>query len=363
LPSPLVIRSMDQLLRVLTRAHARGIVHRDIKPDNLFLTQEGLLKVLDFGIARAVEQFPGATVETHAGLVLGTPAFMPHEQARGLWNEVDARSDLWATAATMFTLLCGRYVHGTGTSNELLGRAMTGSAPPLSSVCAHASAELARVVDQALSFDKEARFATAAALQLALRACPEACSIQFVHTVDPDASLPESAALGEAQDKTLGYSGAMTASQARTRPRRRITLLALALLGVAGLGLTSIWTRPKPVTSAAARTPSSGASDPARSAPAVSADPPRTATSPPPVSEVPLSVHTADTARSTDFLPDAALPSDRLSARDRRAASTRRDVRPRSMAHAGSAAPEPSAGPPDAAVAEPEELPEVITQW
>src|SRR5262249_15834748 len=72
----------EQLLDVLVAAHAKGIVHRDLKPDNLFLTKEGALKVLDFGIAR-VREAPGVAKMTKTGVTMGTPAFMPPEQALG----------------------------------------------------------------------------------------------------------------------------------------------------------------------------------------------------------------------------------------------------------------------------------------
>jgi serine/threonine-protein kinase len=97
------------LLETLGAAHAQGIVHRDVKPENLFLTTDGDLKVLDFGIARLLDA-KGAHV-TRTGRLMGTPAFLPPEQALGYVHDVDARSDLFAVGATMFTLLAGRYVH------------------------------------------------------------------------------------------------------------------------------------------------------------------------------------------------------------------------------------------------------------
>ena len=102
-----VCRIGDHVLNVLTAAHAADIVHRDIKPENMFLTLSGAVKVLDFGIARARE-LASATV---TGTVMGTPGFMPPEQARGQWSVVDARSDVWAVGATMYALLSGKLVH------------------------------------------------------------------------------------------------------------------------------------------------------------------------------------------------------------------------------------------------------------
>src|SRR5580704_5504658 len=112
-----VLAVTDQLLDVLIAAHANGVVHRDLKPENVFTTRTGVVKVLDFGIAR-LRELSTASTATKSGASMGTPAFMPPEQARGLWEEVDGRSDLWAVGATMFNLLTGRVVHEGRTPNE-----------------------------------------------------------------------------------------------------------------------------------------------------------------------------------------------------------------------------------------------------
>ena len=89
----------DKVLDVLAVAHDAGVVHRDLKPGNIFLTTRGEVKVLDFGLARARElSFPGSLTRT--GMVMGTASYMPPEQARARWELVDARSNLWALGAT-----------------------------------------------------------------------------------------------------------------------------------------------------------------------------------------------------------------------------------------------------------------------
>jgi serine/threonine-protein kinase len=157
----------DQLLGVLVAAHAAGIVHRDIKPDNLFLTRAGQVKLLDFGIARLREASTSKHV-TQLGTMAGTPAYMAPEQARGLSDEVDEQSDLWACGATMFCLLSAQTVHGGGTENEQLVNAMTRSAPPLRSAEPDIDDGVAHLVDRALEFDKKARWPTAVSMQKAL---------------------------------------------------------------------------------------------------------------------------------------------------------------------------------------------------
>ncbi len=93
LPPAEAVGIIDPLLDVLVAAHAKGIVHRDLKPENVFLTQDGQVKVLDFGIAR-LRELRDTNAATRTGSLLGTPAFMAPEQARGRWDDVDERTDL-----------------------------------------------------------------------------------------------------------------------------------------------------------------------------------------------------------------------------------------------------------------------------
>ena len=98
LPAGEVLGLADQLLDVLIAAHAKGILHRDLKPENLFLTQRGPAQGSRLSdIARVRELTAGQTAgSTRSGSLLGTPAFMAPEQARGRWHDVDERTDLWA---------------------------------------------------------------------------------------------------------------------------------------------------------------------------------------------------------------------------------------------------------------------------
>jgi eukaryotic-like serine/threonine-protein kinase len=167
LPLQDVLRMGLEALDVLAAAHARRVVHRDIKPDNLFVTREQRIKVLDFGIARLCDDGGSATV-TRTGRTMGTPAFMPPEQARGRRQEVDARSDVWALGATLFTLVSGRYVHEAETVEEMLICAATQRATPFASVAPGVPAEVAAVVDRALAYAREDRWDSAGPMHAAL---------------------------------------------------------------------------------------------------------------------------------------------------------------------------------------------------
>ena len=156
-----------QLLDVLAAAHEKGIVHRDIKPANLFLTRAGIVKVLDFGIAKAREAVAGAQA-TATGMTLGTPAFMAPEHARGRSREIDGRTDLWAAAATFFAMVSGQLVHFAETPNEYLIEAGTRPARSVASAAPDVPPAMVAVIDRALAFEKGDRWPNAEAMRVAL---------------------------------------------------------------------------------------------------------------------------------------------------------------------------------------------------
>jgi len=155
-----------QLLDVLSVAHAKNIVHRDIKPANLFVTRAGDLKVLDFGIARLRDATTNAI--TLMGAMLGTPAFMAPEQARGQSKEVDGQTDVWAVGATVFALLSGHLVHEADSATLLLLKVATTPSRSLTRVAKDVPEPIAALVDKALAFEKASRWESAAAMRDAL---------------------------------------------------------------------------------------------------------------------------------------------------------------------------------------------------
>jgi serine/threonine protein kinase len=235
------------LLDVLSAAHGKGIIHRDLKPENVFLTRAGRVKLLDFGIARSsgVSRVRSAT---RAGARLGTPAYMPPEQARGLWDEVNARSDIWAVGATMFHLLSGRTVHEGRTVEELLGCAMTQEPTPLASVVPEVSAGLAQVVDRALSFHPEDRWENAQQMRDAVCRAYHHWNRSAVATPAPRPSLSEalpsftlpSATLPTPPPAFARVKGPRLAGGGLRSPRQAFAALAMGVAVLVGLsGVTA----------------------------------------------------------------------------------------------------------------------------
>jgi serine/threonine-protein kinase len=161
-----VLAIARELCDVLAAAHRAGIVHRDIKPANLFVTRDGQLKVLDFGIARVRDI--ASTQLTNTGMMLGTPAFMAPEQAAGLASQVDERTDIWAVGASMFMLLTGDVVHRGETAQHVAMLAATKPARSVGTAAPDLPQEIVGVVDRALLFEKERRWLSADAFREAL---------------------------------------------------------------------------------------------------------------------------------------------------------------------------------------------------
>ena len=142
------VELMMRMCEGLAFAHARGIVHRDIKPANLFVTADGQLKILDFGVARIA-----SSKLTRSGLIVGTPDYMSPEQVMG--TTVDQRSDVFSTGSVCYQLLSGRKPFAAKRLPEVLNKVMAEAPAPLTD--AEAPHELAAVVMKALEKDPNKR--------------------------------------------------------------------------------------------------------------------------------------------------------------------------------------------------------------
>ena len=263
-----------QVCRALAAAHDRGVVHRDLKPGNIFLVQRednpDFVKVLDFGIAKlvAADEAPAEAL-TRTGEVVGTTPYMAPELAAG--EPFDHRVDVYAVGVILFQLLCGRLPYRGKTPRQVLAEILQGEPPRLAEMNPGliVSPALEALLGKALHRDAGQRFADMAALHEALLALPEdACRSGEADTrSDPSASEVAMAAsmIGPmlAGSRDPGSDSGRMAATADTRiepeeprtpidpprsaaPRRRRGLAvvgAAVLLGVAGLAGWFVWQR------------------------------------------------------------------------------------------------------------------------
>jgi beta-lactam-binding protein with PASTA domain len=220
---------LGQLLAALEAAHASGLVHRDVKPENILLTAAGDVKVTDFGISRMAESgVPGRQTSSD---LLGTASYVSPEQIRG--DAVDARTDLYAAGCVLYELLCGAPPF-EGNVAHVLHEHLTGRVPA-PSVEVPEAAPLDAVVARSTEADPTARYPSAAAMRTAL--------------AEAAASLPEAPPLSELASEITSMvvtetQETMVSPLARRRRRRWPLLVAVLLVFVVGAG--AVMLRPVP---------------------------------------------------------------------------------------------------------------------
>ena len=172
-----VLDVTTQIASALAAAHTAGIVHRDVKPENVMLRADGIVKVLDFGLAKLTERLPPdsvdaeaatkALVQTEPGVVMGTAAYMSPEQARGL--VVDARTDIFSLGVVIYELVAGRAPFGGTTKSDLIVALLERDPPPLARFAHNVPDRLEEIVTKALTKDREERYQSAKDLLIDLK--------------------------------------------------------------------------------------------------------------------------------------------------------------------------------------------------
>jgi serine/threonine protein kinase len=176
LPQRRTIDYALQLAHGLAAAHEKGIVHRDLKPDNIFITKDGRVKILDFGLAKLIQadgherqtDIPTRRVDTDPGVVMGTVGYMSPEQVRG--QTVDHRSDIFALGAIVYEMLSGQRAFRGASPADTMSAILKEDPPDLTATNHNVSPALERLVDHCLEKNPEERFHSARDLAFALEA-------------------------------------------------------------------------------------------------------------------------------------------------------------------------------------------------
>lgn len=161
LPVPVTLSVGKQLARALEIAHEQGVIHRDIKPHNMVVESDGVLKVMDFGIARLAAQ-PAESGVTQAGMIVGTPEYMAPEQVMG--KTLDARADLYACGCVLYECLTGKTPITADTPYQLVARLLEDTPARVSSLNAEVPAALDALIEELLAKEPAGRPASALAL-------------------------------------------------------------------------------------------------------------------------------------------------------------------------------------------------------
>jgi serine/threonine-protein kinase len=195
LPVAESVRLACEVARALDYAHRRGIVHRDMKPDNI-LAHDGHALVADFGIARAISEAATRPALTTIGIAIGTPAYMSPEQGTGE-RVIDGRSDIYSLGCVLFEMLSGRPPFPGMSAGAILVRHVHDPVPSVRAIRSEIPAAIDRAITRALAKDPSDRFATAADLEAALedaravRAAPARASAARPSGTGTTATTPE----------------------------------------------------------------------------------------------------------------------------------------------------------------------------
>ena len=276
LPLPLDAKLdiISQLCDALHYAHEQGVVHRDVKPANVFLLTDGTVKLLDFGIAKMT-----TSTLTRQGDVLGSASYMSPEQVRGS-DTVDGRADIFSVGVVLYELLTGRKPFDADQPTATIVKILNEDPTPIESLAPELPAQLVAAVNRALAKDPDDRFATAGELSKELQwirkavgAAGDGAPLDETRFASPTEIRSFQAGLGKGERKTTtSRTAAKTAPPAPSMPKWVIPAAAAAVVLVGVLAVMLMSSRSnQPATAASAATGAPAAAAPA-AAPAAPAN-------------------------------------------------------------------------------------------
>lgn len=247
-----ILKIVEQIAKALVAAHAAHIVHRDIKPENVMIRHDGIVKVLDFGLAKPTLQETGTqsdeeAVKTIPGMVMGSARYMSPEQARG--KPVDERTDIWSLGVVLYEMLTGKTPFKGETNNDTIAAVIHQEPVPLANLIPQAPGELHRIIRKALQKDPDERYQNVKDLALDLKdliyELEHENSTGKIHSSSADINLSENPTIihqtasanhstGTKVFSTSDTTQSETAQSDRQIPKRKwqIGLAALGLLAV-----------------------------------------------------------------------------------------------------------------------------------
>jgi len=276
LPLPLDAKLdiISQLCDALHYAHEQGVVHRDVKPANVFLLTDGTVKLLDFGIAKMT-----TSTLTRQGDVLGSASYMSPEQVRGS-DTVDGRADIFSVGVVLYELLTGRKPFDADQPTATIVKILNEDPTPIESLAPELPAQLVAAVNRALAKDPDDRFATAGELSKELQwirkavgAAGDGAPLDETRFASPTEIRSFQAGVGKGERKTTtSRTAAKTAPPAPSMPKWVIPAAAAAVVLVGVLAVMLMSSRSnQPATAASAATGAPAAAAPA-AAPAAPAN-------------------------------------------------------------------------------------------
>ncbi len=248
-----VLPALRDVARTLGLAHDKGVIHRDIKPGNVFLHRlpsgQVVAKLLDFGVSKVTSASAPATV-TRTGMVCGSPAYMSPEQAGGRL-ELDGRSDVYALGVILYEALAGRLPFLETNYNALMIEIAVHDPPPLGAVVPGLPRPVLDLVKATMVRDRDARIPSAAALAERIEATLVALGASPTHALPDPASLGAGGGAPASHRRTSGaQTSSALATNAGNRARRASPWLTALALGSLSIGLAAaffvVWLKLKP---------------------------------------------------------------------------------------------------------------------